>query len=64
MEWRPVKRGIKIFLVASCYRHQVKFRPNEPLDLDAHLLPSWNVVTVRSEKLPTFVNILILIPPE
>ena len=40
MGWRPVKRGIKIPLVASCYRHQVKLMPNESLGLNADFRPS------------------------
>ena len=35
MDWCPLKKVIKMLLVASCYRHQVKLRPNEPLGLNA-----------------------------
>ena len=40
MDCCPSKKVIKMFLVASCYRHQVKLRPNEPLGLNAHFRPS------------------------
>ena len=32
MDWHPIKGGVEIFLVASCYGNRDKLRPDGPLD--------------------------------
>ena len=31
MDWHPIRRGVEIFLVASCHGNRDKLRPNGPL---------------------------------